>query len=407
VLLFTVGAQLVGNSLGFTYNKVFLGGLADNRISLDLDAVSSGFVNQNMFYGGGFHSFSATSTNGTNRTAIRITSSDATYSNNNNNVFEGPSFEMRGASGDGFTSICLDVIRGGMGNRVRNARCENVSLAVVQTANASLPPYFHASYNSPGVLTATENSSVKGVVIEQETTRLVDWAKRVVFRSGPIHKTACFANAGGTNINVPTLARQQFADADGYARYGANLTINADYLELTSSALLGIFVSTRQIKRLAIVGDYETGFGGRVCIRTYDASSTLLTSAGLVVAGETGYQPTVTASTWRTPADSVLPRWFNFDATVDYVFIGITGGTAVCRCRSFTILAGTSDVMPATWLPWEDYGNNYGTAAPTSGTWKVGRKIYNDAPTASGTEGFICITAGTPGTWKTFSAIGA
>jgi hypothetical protein len=58
-------------------------------------------------------------------------------------------------------------------------------------------------------------------------------------------------------------------------------------------------------------------------------------------------------------------------------------------------------------VPWEDYGDNYGTAAPTGGTWKVGRKIYNDAPVASGTLGWICITAGTPGTWKTFGTVGA
>jgi len=47
----------------------------------------------------------------------------------------------------------------------------------------------------------------------------------------------------------------------------------------------------------------------------------------------------------------------------------------------------------------------FGTAAPTSGTWAQGDIIYNTTPTAGGYIGWVCITAGTPGTWKTFGAI--
>jgi hypothetical protein len=47
------------------------------------------------------------------------------------------------------------------------------------------------------------------------------------------------------------------------------------------------------------------------------------------------------------------------------------------------------------------------TAAPTTGTWAVGDRVWNVAPTAGGFEGWICVTAGTPGTWKTYGAISA
>ena len=50
---------------------------------------------------------------------------------------------------------------------------------------------------------------------------------------------------------------------------------------------------------------------------------------------------------------------------------------------------------------------NYAAAAPTTGTWAVGDLFYNTAPTAGGYVGFVCVTAGTPGTWKTFGAISA
>lgn len=48
-----------------------------------------------------------------------------------------------------------------------------------------------------------------------------------------------------------------------------------------------------------------------------------------------------------------------------------------------------------------------GTAAPTSGTYEVGDIVYNSAPAAGGFVGWVCTTAGTPGTWKTFGAISA
>jgi hypothetical protein len=46
-------------------------------------------------------------------------------------------------------------------------------------------------------------------------------------------------------------------------------------------------------------------------------------------------------------------------------------------------------------------------AAPTTGTWSRGDWVKNSAPSAGGSFGFICVTGGTPGTWKTFGAIAA
>jgi hypothetical protein len=47
----------------------------------------------------------------------------------------------------------------------------------------------------------------------------------------------------------------------------------------------------------------------------------------------------------------------------------------------------------------------YGSGAPGAYTWKVGDIVYNTAPTSGGNIGFVCTTAGTPGTWKTFGTI--
>lgn len=47
----------------------------------------------------------------------------------------------------------------------------------------------------------------------------------------------------------------------------------------------------------------------------------------------------------------------------------------------------------------------HGTVAPTAGTWARGDICWDTAPSAAGTVGWICVTAGTPGTWKAFGAI--
>lgn len=48
-----------------------------------------------------------------------------------------------------------------------------------------------------------------------------------------------------------------------------------------------------------------------------------------------------------------------------------------------------------------------GTAAPTTGTWARGDRVENSAPSAGGWSGWICTTAGTPGTWKGYGVIEA
>jgi hypothetical protein len=49
----------------------------------------------------------------------------------------------------------------------------------------------------------------------------------------------------------------------------------------------------------------------------------------------------------------------------------------------------------------------YGTAAPSTGTWAVGDRVWNTAPAAGGTPGWVCTTAGTPGTWKALANLAA
>jgi len=47
------------------------------------------------------------------------------------------------------------------------------------------------------------------------------------------------------------------------------------------------------------------------------------------------------------------------------------------------------------------------SAPPSSGTWLQGDIMYNTSPSAGGFVGWVCVSDGTPGTWKTFGAISA
>jgi hypothetical protein len=48
--------------------------------------------------------------------------------------------------------------------------------------------------------------------------------------------------------------------------------------------------------------------------------------------------------------------------------------------------------------------HSHGTAAPATGTWAVGEFVWNTAPTAGGTLGWVCTTGGSPGTWTSITA---
>jgi len=50
---------------------------------------------------------------------------------------------------------------------------------------------------------------------------------------------------------------------------------------------------------------------------------------------------------------------------------------------------------------------NYAASAPASGTWSKGTIVWNTSPSAGGDPGWICVTAGSPGTWKAFANVDA
>jgi hypothetical protein len=47
----------------------------------------------------------------------------------------------------------------------------------------------------------------------------------------------------------------------------------------------------------------------------------------------------------------------------------------------------------------------YGLEAPKAGTWVIGDVVYNSNPLPEGNVGWICVSGGTPGVFKSFGRI--
>lgn len=91
----------------------------------------------------------------------------------------------------------------------------------------------------------------------------------------------------------------------------------------------------------------------------------------------------------------------------------VVGATSVAYYSSSAttnVIGIDNNYFYGTWLYTQLTSNSYNSglsvkttslsAIPTSGTWARGDVVFNSAPSAGGTPGWVCVTAGTPGTWK-------
>lgn len=101
-------------------------------------------------------------------------------------------------------------------------------------------------------------------------------------------------------------------------------------------------------------------------------------------------------------------RAFRVGGAVGVVSAQVKGNTALG-----TYLNGFFQITSAGVASLYEYGNSWNrkevwlAAAPTTGSWLRGDVAWNTAPAASGFVGFVCVTTGTPGTWKGFGIIQA
>jgi hypothetical protein len=115
-------------------------------------------------------------------------------------------------------------------------------------------------------------------------------------------------------------------------------------------------------------------------------------------------------------------NWYLLRIGSESGVIDVAGGELVGKIRIFSALATpltasdfriitsffvtTEAIAP---IPSIKYGQTvgYSTAEPSGGTWKRGDICWNTTPSAGGIPGWVCVTAGTPGTWKAMANVAA
>lgn len=135
------------------------------------------------------------------------------------------------------------------------------------------------------------------------------------------------------------------------------------------------------------------------------AKATTTCTATLAVAG-----PVTTATTTMSLTTTYSMWSCRYDATTTTplsqigISIGAPNTTATVSFNWFCFVPD-NEIFHTNELFYGDIPQYYGSAAPSTGAHVAGEIVWNSAPTSSGFIGFVCVTAGTPGTWKTFGVI--
>lgn len=209
---------------------------------------------------------------------------------------------------------------------------------------------------------------------------------------------------GCDGANISTGYAETNLAAGGYQiRLGANFRYSVAHFQIVDGGAAGIFFD-------GVNGDWQrvnqVYYGGQSL--GGGAPGPSYTSFMLL-----NVQQYFAESADRTKAARMNPRRdANGDFTGEYLIL--TDGAAgilnlqadLLKLYQTSPRAGARIEMASPFLLGGKI-HSYGTVAPTAGTWAVGDIVYNQAPAPSGKIGWVCTTAGTPGTWKPFGAIDA
>jgi hypothetical protein len=395
---YTLGLQCIGDGQGFAYNAISLFEISDNKIGLDLNSANSGWCNENLFTNGKFTVYTGVNSS-LARYGIRITSTTSYY--NNNNYFIKPSFELNSTDSSGEAVPIL--IEYGEQNEFISCRNEINDTPFARITNASKENVFDLGYGLYGSI--DDQSTYPTSIIRDRRTKIRTEANNCIFISGALHKKACYSD-GNTSTNIPGVHISGSGSGAAVFNAASAITMNAGNLQMDGSRGVAVFVDTSVYKRFVIRKDVDSGFGGRIKIRCYDASDVVLTSAG---AGHPYVKTSALATVawdanfggvYSAGSDSESDFYFTVDDDVKKIAVILSGGTANLKVRSFSIFT-VDEGNCAVWAGYEEIipGANIGTAAPTAGTWAVGRRVINAVPAVGQPKAWICTVAGTPGTW--------
>lgn len=134
-----------------------------------------------------------------------------------------------------------------------------------------------------------------------------------------------------------------------------------------------------------------------------DCNGTVWTGNVVDGSGTTNYAMRVRNSSYSTFTGSVILT--NASAPIA---LQIDATNTNCLFDKSILIFGKPE--PMNFIANESAGcivEQFGSGPPTLNPHQVGDRVYARGPSAGGNIGWVCTTAGTPGTWKTFGAIAA
>jgi hypothetical protein len=393
---FTVGVECVGSGSGFVHNNVFLLDIINNKYGVDLKPESSGWVNENTFYGGKF--FVNTGVNATiARYGVRLGRTGEFICNNN--VFYHPSTELNSTDTGAGLTFGYAFENAAM-NHILQPRSEITETIAV----------FDVDCYSNEVIMGREDAASNGVTDGGKAGNVVICSKRIsehrskIIFDIPDLKSRAAPRSSGVSTIAGLLGANTTTGA--LTHYGPALIIGPEDITITSgSAAYGVIVDTRDQKQF-ILGNGFTGNGGRLFTICYNALDVELTGTSPAYAiGASGNDLTVGGTGYLSGADTTANQSVRFHDDVKRAFIGVRKGTANAQFNSFRLMS-VDDVKyvakPAILSKTPTYTLSpdfrWGDQAPTIGTWKASDAIWDITPSAGGKMGWVCVTAGTQGT---------
>lgn len=396
------GLQMLGNNGGVVYNHLILGDLFDNKYAVDLNATGTGWVNENLFMAGKVQQQSALNLS-QSRYGVRVRSSSGNPPNNN--IFIKPSFEMHGDLLTGGAEAIPIILEQGRYNKWLYLRNESNGNYVARVTNTAQQNEILEGF-SPQTRTLVDEAGDYPSTFHRQTA----WdfinltSQYVVFNETDL--AARTVPYDGTKHNVPGVVLGDSSGATLLREVAIN-SLGSDYVELDGFTTLGLLVDTSLAKAFVFAADCKSGFGGRTLVRCYDAAGAVLDPASYttnpLVKGQQA-QPfnstTAFGKGYRTGADTNDPNYFFLHADVKSIYVAVSGGSAAARVRGIRLSTSSTEACRVwTTFPENTLGNPVATQAPTTGTHRKGRRIFHGAAAVGSPQGWVCTTAGTPGTW--------
>lgn len=336
------------------YNTFILGNIS--HFTINGDSSVPGWVNSNVFLGGRISSeFTVKGTYG-----------------HNNNVWYGTMFE-------GGATVDFQI---GHGNYLLNTRGEGAityNFDVKATGNIITTEY---TSNQPyvrkpiGVFTINDPNG--------SNTIITDGSKFTAESSLTLSKNS------GTYI-VQTIQKQ----TNGmHASYTGQDVMTTDLIPVNKPVWIGIS---------------SDAAAWRLVVELYDENGTRITTEptnlcryGGVMSWDTNNNIYVVGPTAGS-AYGFARYLYGNDSGVAYIKARVITAAGLSFTNLTAYIAYGKDRVAANWHYAHD--KIVGSNAPTIGDWTVGDIVYSTAPIAGGMIGWVCVAAGTPGTWKTFGAI--